>query len=220
MYTVTTKRDYMGRLVAMKFRRVTNTWERPDPYMFVDHAGNIHDNVGPGLPVPQYKNSPFQIILRFSTNEDGSNPVIRCISIDNEAHVLSHDDSDYYECDDLTEWQCLVYTNERHPFTNVVGTGILPMGTIPSWCWRPIRSNFVRNFEAHQFGRNAPLMVHQREFCARCVDWYNDSSVDTSDPGSNPDSLGPREVHPGPREVHPDSIRETDIVINEPPQGI
>ena len=212
MYTVTTKRDYMGRLVAMKLRRVVNTWNRPDPYMFVDHNGNIHSDVGPGLPVPQYKDSPFQIILCFSTNEDGSNPVIRCISVDNEAHVLSHDDSEYFEYDLLSEWQCLVYTHDRHPFTNVV-RGILPMGSIPNWCWRPIRSNIVSNFETHEFQRNAPLMVHRPDFCARCVDWHNDSSVGTSEPGSNSESLRPREVHP-------DSIRETDIVINEPSQGI
>ena len=112
MYMVTTKRDYMGRLVAMKLRRVVNTWNRPDPYMFVDHAGNIHDNVGPDLPAPQYKESPFQIILRFSTNEDVSNPVIRCVSVDNEAHVLSHDDSEFFECDLLSEWQCLCWYDE------------------------------------------------------------------------------------------------------------
>ena len=213
MYTVTTKRDYMGRLVAMKLRRVVNTWENPDPYMFVDHAGNIHDNVGPGLPVPQYKDSPFQIILRFSTNEDGSHPVIRSVSVDNEAHVLSYDDnSEYFECDLLTEWQCLVYSNDRHPFTNVV-KGILPMGNIPNWCWRPIRSNITCSFEAHEFSRNAPLMVHRSDFCARCVDWPNDSSVEGSEPCSNCESLGPREVHV-------DSINETDLIINAPAQGI
>ena len=202
----------MGRLVAMKLRRVVNTWSRPDPYMFVDYNGNIRNDVGPDLPAPQYKDSPYQIILRFSTNEDGSNPFFRCVSIKNESHVMSHDDSDYWECDLLSEWQCLVYTNDRHPFTNVV-RGILPQGSIPNWCWRPIRSNFVRSFQAHEFQRNAPLMVHGQDFCARCVDWTNDSSVEDSEPCSNSNSLGPLEVLV-------ESVNENGVVLNGPTKGI
>ena len=143
MYTLTTKRDDRGRFVAMKLRRVINTWSHPDPYRFVDYNGNVRHDVGPNLPAPKYLNSPYQIILRFSTDIDGGNPRIRCIFIDGESHVLSYDDTDYWECDSPSEWKCLVYINDKFPFTNLL-TGTLPQGEIPDWCFRPTMSNYVQ----------------------------------------------------------------------------
>ena len=126
-----TKKDPQGRLFAMKLYCVVNRWDDPNPYQLFHYNENAMPNVGPDLSAPQYLHSSYQNILRFSTNADRSNPVIRSFAIDNEKNLLYYNRSDYWEEDTLREWSSLVYNKDLWPYTNV-STGIIPTGTLPN----------------------------------------------------------------------------------------